>query len=545
MMNHYEARLGDLMRERKMDHDEIIKYQYIYAYIFMIWSKYSNQKWIRRHNNYLKRITLDSLTDKKKDDNNVYILISRSTKHSYVGLTSRGYLRRYLEHVNGSKRGKAKQQGTRLSAFLRRFGAQKFVVLPLESDLEADDLNIMEKRWIHTLRPTLNTIYNKYTNITMQIQCSSHKHNKRTHKNKKRNQGKQKHDDNQLTKYIIKQTNTIYYRLQTCLRNIPPGFETEIEIERGKFDLTGKKGLLSNFGQSKIRIKDFWKPLYQCINDLKKYKGTMHIKVTRRRVGVLTPNESFVLGQLAHPKRTRRIALVEENMNLDTLIRLREKAGLLKKDRIRILARDRIQRVLSRRHHIRDKLGFTVKIPFTRIRHHNYIRKFIGTIIAEQDFGKKVKRLLTENIRIVQTKQKSIADMLHNFRRYARDFDPTEEFACTCQHNDHKVLLAKDFEGITRKVLQQNSKNIPTIDSHNHIGNILKALIDILGRLKQIRGQGATQYFGKDTNLMTFFEEICLELDLGPEVKAELCTYLRTVHTVSQKVDKNEGKGRR
>ena len=83
--------------------------------------------------------------------NDVYLITNRVNGKRYVGVTCRGYLERFKEHVNSAMSGST----TILHSAIRKYGVNNFDVMLLESDVSDDDVSQREKHYIQLY----NTFY--------------------------------------------------------------------------------------------------------------------------------------------------------------------------------------------------------------------------------------------------------------------------------------------------------------------------------------------------------------------------------------------------
>jgi hypothetical protein len=64
-----------------------------------------------------------------------------------------------------------------------------------------------------------------------------------------------------------------------------------------------------------------------------------------------------------------------------------------------------------------------------------------------QRFLPEVQSHLAQNLRVVTTRRKSIADTLYNHIKFAKNFDLNLPPLCVCDNTNHPILLPQNFIG--------------------------------------------------------------------------------------------------
>ncbi|GBG65708.1 hypothetical protein CBR_g52009 [Chara braunii] len=110
-----------------------------------------------------------------------YVIVSPWPKRMYVGCTTRPIIHRWREHVaaaNSNSRGKAPQ----LYRWMRTFGVDRFVVVPIRHMTEQDDF-VFERYLICDLCPSLNTLgTSRRRSMKTRKRSGRRERNKRGHK---------------------------------------------------------------------------------------------------------------------------------------------------------------------------------------------------------------------------------------------------------------------------------------------------------------------------------------------------------------------------
>jgi group I intron endonuclease len=76
--------------------------------------------------------------------NEVYLIINNINNKKYVGVTHRGYLKRYHEHLRCAKNGRKSV----LYDAMRKYGIQNFSVCLIESNISDDEIQAKERYYI-------------------------------------------------------------------------------------------------------------------------------------------------------------------------------------------------------------------------------------------------------------------------------------------------------------------------------------------------------------------------------------------------------------
>ena len=88
--------------------------------------------------------------------NEIYKITSKTSNKSYIGKTTKGFQKRFNEHINNAKRGQ-------LSHFynaIRKYGENDFKIEVLETNVDIEVLGDREKYWINTFNTYNGEGYN-------------------------------------------------------------------------------------------------------------------------------------------------------------------------------------------------------------------------------------------------------------------------------------------------------------------------------------------------------------------------------------------------
>jgi hypothetical protein len=145
-------------------------------------------------------------------------------------------------------------------------------------------------------------------------------------------------------------------------------------------------------------------------------------------------------------------------LRLNDILRLLEQASLSRSS-IRQKACARIQTALMSKYGLRGLPRLVFRIPFTKNRDSSGIRSAFSEILAVTGLPQVVQSRICQELRIIATKRRSIADILYNHRSFAKSFNQHSPPQCVCQDTLHKIRLPDHFHDKISAVLSQNSKN--------------------------------------------------------------------------------------
>ena len=133
-----------------------------------------------------------------------------------------------------------------------------------------------------------------------------------------------------------------------------------------------------------------------------------------------------------------------------------------------------------------------MRVPHGALKYTAYVHKALSSVVANLQLHDAVKQNLMNNFRIAHTRRATIANVLVNSRRYARNFDPENEPMCVldCKSKNHDILLGEDLHGLARHVLTQYARDIPSPNAIDSKFELLLAFREVLPSIDKILVEG-------------------------------------------------------
>ena len=96
-----------------------------------------------------------------------------------------------------------------------------------------------------------------------------------------------------------------------------------------------------------------------------------------------------------------------------------------------------------------------------------------------------------KTIRVVTTKRASIADIIHNYRTFSREFKKENPPQCVCHSTgEHKILTPEDLPPFPGRILMQNAKsNIPHPSKVDRFREGYEAILRAIQHLEKLMSQ--------------------------------------------------------
>jgi len=502
----------------------------------------------------------------------VYVLCSLGSPRFYVGRSVMPLLR-YEAHLRASAT--PGRHDEFLYKHLRAVGCHNYVLVPLlycNSISEADSL---ETRVIRRLSPSLNTQKTPFPSQKMSSTCSKRRRPVKAVRDKLedavfRRKRRKTTDTSQLVWYSVS-NNVIPSRsgpaLDIMLDSVPNGATVRIKRARDEQsqDLTNWRKIRRTFGQSAVREvggrdrklrdennSDFSEIIVTVKKD-KRDRAKEHMR------DILTkPNESWpMLFSLSLSELLRLLVLITE----------RKSSNLVMK------AAERVQTVLLKKYFVTRVPVITLRVPYARCQRKSLIRKAFLAVLDTTDIQSEVYAVIEKKMRVVTTSRSSLGDIIFNFRKAARVYDPKCEPDCVCNtsHGEHAILTPEQLPPFEKLVLTQNSKNLPHPSTINLYEEGCKAIRESLPALEKILNQrernrkeygetgqydpcscSLTRLFDSKDKVMypvlSLIDEYAQEIPIAEEVPGflQLKNVIRTKALLSEWIrmpfDKNPGK---
>ena len=160
-----------------------------------------------------------------------------------------------------------------------------------------------------------------------------------------------------------------------------------------------------------------------------------------------------------------------------------------------------IQKILKKNFGVPRIPNIVMRVPYyPGLQTRPYRRAFMFALEATE-IHEEVKQVLRENLRIVETKRRSVSQMLHNYRAANKEHKHGIKPECVCLRTEYAILLPEtDLPAADKEVIFQNSKNIAVlenIDLHKEGRGALRKVIETLEKLEA--SPGLTKNLSKDS----------------------------------------------
>ncbi|GBG76393.1 hypothetical protein CBR_g22140 [Chara braunii] len=349
-----------------------------------------------------------------------YVIVSPWPKRTYVGCTTRPIIHRWREHV-AAARSNALGKAPQLYRWMRTFGVDKFLVVPIRHTTEQDDF-VFERTARGRRTPILNWLEEK--------------------KDK-------------------------------------PGERFEIEFLPGKHWIDDWKTLESKFGASEILIGGR-KMTFKEAKRLCQQGGIAIFLKVRRTNTTTERNKVFLSKLLSQPGRMSSLRGFT-TAKLDGLYRT---AGLFgRKDTCNKL-KITLDKVIRQKTGVSVRRKVTVRYLYSDCVLKSQVRKITENVVEAKVTEEAVAGFVKNKVRIVCTKNKTVGDIINNHKNYAHTGTVVcrcQEFSLAKQdgHVLTRLLEVKDVPDFVR-----NAKNVTRPDSTLSKKSLEKGITDATAHLK-------------------------------------------------------------
>ena len=338
----------------------------------------------------------------------VYSLLCTKTGDWYIGSTKRSLEERLREHLYETNRvwEKDKMERTALHKAMWRTRCTNWIIIPIKRMEDETSLRNLERCLIRKMKPNLNR----------QLKKEKRKHKVRKRPNK-RERGGRKMDKNgnnlpALWSWTYEDKETLDFSDIIEMTRKP------ITWNKGIIDSTNWEKLKESF-RIEAKIEDGFGGM-QMIKKKMREKDSGTLKII-----------TCVKKDLEWEKRMRDI--MKEGLNTvsdDLLVKLWRKRKILKKSEKSKMTR-KLNEELKKRKMQQFPCNIVLRIPRYYSNLKAQIMREIQLWIKGLNTQKQWKKLLAEEIKIVETKNKTVGETLLNFRSYAKS-DWFKINKCTC-----------------------------------------------------------------------------------------------------------------
>ena len=446
----------------------------------------------KRFRNFRTFLHLKSIPKQNSVSQIVYALTSLDSEMFYIGRT-KDMMRRTKEHLTTSTLNTPPHMHT-LYTQLMKEGSHTYVLIPLQH--ATNDVNRLEQTFIKHLKPTLN-------GQQLHTACSAKQHSKRRkrapisirhkYKTTKRTYTGPQHIP--LRIYSVKNNTTNNINTGPLLTSLMFDIESTTKVtfswsENKTKDITKWQSVEHAFGKSIILSPDQFATLFleDIIHNIQ-HKQTTSITMTLIKANT-NPLRDHMIQMVQQPqiwcKRLPSLPL-RTLQQLETQIRKAISS-------IKAPALSRVQTAMKARYGLHRLPRLTMKLPCTEFNNSGKIREAIAVTLKHANFTEEVQTILLEKTRIVNTTRFTIAQILHNHIPHSKTFNETSTPTCICKDTKHTIRQAENFEGLTYKILNQNSRNHPHPTLYNANNEIKLAFRQILRKLEKLLQQSQANH---------------------------------------------------
>ncbi|GBG74097.1 hypothetical protein CBR_g17808 [Chara braunii] len=254
------------------------------------------------------------------------------------------------------------------------------------------------------------------------------------------------------------------------------------------------RNVKTQFGMSEVKIGGRSMLLRQA-KKLCEVGGEVSFVKIRKTSTMTERYRHELLSLLKHPRRVTTLP----RSPTKKVVGFYRVAGFFRKKETKERLKIKIDRVLKRKTGVSIRRRVTVKYPFDASVLQSKVRRKTEVTIDEKLLDVVVATFVKKKVRLVCTKNRSVASIVHNYRSFAH----TLSVVCPCErfqvkkHEGHVLRRLIDIEETPFFV--RNSKNVTKTDKQNSREDILQGI------------STATAYLGKCTrelDVATCFQEI-------------------------------------
>lgn len=464
----------------------------------------------------------------------LYVLLSLKVKDMYVGKTN-CLSRRDREHLTCLTADRYSKY-SRLYAKLNKIGAHNFVMIQLHR--VKTDVYAEEQQFIKMMRPSLNT-----AGVHNQRKCRSRPPINIRRKNALEFQSRRIKSSLPVrgVEYFCNKKAGFFF--EKLLGDFHTGNVVEVSWSRSKDyrwnDMTGWRAVRRKFGESVIRghVLFHGKSLLASSEQLRQMtdvRFTLEVRVAK------SVNPSFeTLQKIVSDPGTWTKELLR--LSLSDLLQLLLQARTCGSVDFQEKSMSRIQAALKRKYSVSDIPSLTMKIPFAKQRCTGAVRRALEIVLKVCGFAPEVQTELLSRFRVVNTKRKSIADVLHNHILNAKLFSSDVQHRCVCasavqetsfiaqSERIHAILKPGHFSGLVGRVLQQNNKNIPHPGEIAAGFEVRKAFSDVLCSLERLLVRTGNDCFAQNRSQQTKSSGLRCSFENRDPIFSEAIAALNTV----------------
>ena len=175
--------------------------------------------------------------------------------------------------------------------------------------------------------------------------------------------------------------------------------------------------------------------------------------------------------------------------SLSDMIGLLRAARLFSKKPTRTKLKGVLFDLVKRRYGLNLRPRPVLRVPYHETIPRSDLTAIVDRALADMPTSMAVRAFIRRRVRVVYTQRQSVEKLMHNFRKFVRDF-PTARPPCDCHHarelpklNGHVHCRASDLLDTHFHLLAQNCKNVPRPDAPDTATELSKAERDLRNAL--------------------------------------------------------------
>ncbi|GBG91828.1 hypothetical protein CBR_g53719 [Chara braunii] len=373
---------------------------------------------------------------------------------------------RWRQHVQAADTailGKA----PKLYRWMRRFGIDNFVILPIRHTTEADDF-AFKRYLIRDLSSCLNT-------MGAGRQIGTRVRGRKGRRERKRCGGVTRGKAVVVFETSCGTRTSLVNWLEEQQRDETGGERVVISRE-GEHWTDDWKQSRARYGMTEVKTRNG----LMCLKDARKecQRGGHITFLKIHKTPTTTKRNKVTLRKML---KQPRAALSMARMTFSRLIGLYRTAGLFSKKSTRNKLKVKIDQAVRKKKGVSIQRKVTVKYPYYSRILKTEVRRITESVVEKRVKDEPVASFMKRKIRVVNTKNMTVADLIHNHRRFAN----TEQVVCGCARFELLVLTrlteVPDTPGFVA-----NSKNV-TRDSQRT--GLARVRIDVLEATSHQKGE--------------------------------------------------------
>ncbi|GBG88672.1 hypothetical protein CBR_g48203 [Chara braunii] len=429
------ARLGKVGQGGRLVHAEL---ENLATRRFLLFAVSGHFPWMKKWLGVLNEEAIATIDTREAG---VYIIVSPWCKHMYIGCTARKVITRWAEHVRCVMSGSF-GNARKLHAWLRRFGWEKYVILPVCVGL--DNPVEVERMLISRFSPALNSIGKKQGGA------------EKARRKGRRERGKsiRSVDQGTVIVFTLGDQKTVF--LIGVIRSLK-GLKGPHKVcsAGGSMWSDSWRAVKSKVGATVIEIDGRRRPLKRCRSSLEK-GGPFVIRKVWVTSSAIEHRCNYLKEVMAHPYRIKQAY----KMSSAKLIALYRSATLFSRKKSRTKLKMKIAKVMRVKYAEDIRKRPLVRIPFSPALKMAMVREVTVKYIEQAIPDLSIRAYVSARVRIVTLKKKTVGEIIHDHRVWAKK----DLVVCSCaeyvlpRSQGHVRVRVDEMEQAPRFI--HNSRNV-------------------------------------------------------------------------------------